>query len=58
MIPFMVGKLAPNRNSITSVSAYLQPVGFYVKPQPKDARDENPGKVLILPSAPPLLSPF
>ena len=36
--------------------AYSQPVGVYVGPPHKDARDENPGK--LLPSAPPLLSPF
>ena len=30
----------------------------YFRPRLFTARDENPGKLLILPSAPPLLSPF
>ena len=40
--------------------AYLPHMGDFVEPPPKPstARDENPGKLLKLPSAPPLLSPF
>ena len=62
MIPYLslyiVGKLAPNRTPLQwgVHIAYLQPVGVYVEPPPKDARDVNPGK--LLPSAPPPFVPF